>query len=103
MTRGVVYALWCELCDKVYVGQTGQRLGDRFVQHLRSVRRNDGQPVSRHFNAPCHRGDVSHLQVFGLAAATPASNRLNVESRLINKLGTLFPGGLNTRSDISRR
>ena len=102
VTRGVVYAIRCRQCNLMYVGQTGRRLADRFAQHLRSIRLADGQPVARHFNEPCHGGDVSHLQVFGLAlAASTVSHRLNIESRLIYKLGTLTPGGLNTRHDIS--
>ena len=84
-----------------YVGQTGQRLADRFAQHLRSIRLDDGKPVARHFNTPRHGGDVSYLQVFGLASvAGSAALRINVESRLIYKLGTLSPGGLNTRHDV---
>ena len=100
-TRGVVYAIRCKRCDLLYVGQTGQRLADRFAQHLRSIRRDDGQPVSRHFNSPIHKGDVRDLTICGLAlVVAPTSARIRVESSLISKLGTLTPHVLNTRQDI---
>ena len=28
-------------CKKLYIGETGRRLGDRFQEHLRDVERND--------------------------------------------------------------
>ena len=100
-TRGVVYAIRCRLCDLLYVGQTGQRLADRFAQHLRSIRRDDGQPVSRHFNTPRHGGATVDLELCGLAlVTTSAPRRITVESMLIHKLGTLVPSGLNTRLDV---
>ena len=34
---GVVYVITCQHCYKLYIGETGQRLADRFGEHLRSV------------------------------------------------------------------
>ena len=45
------------LFNKLYIGETGRRLGDRFREHLRDVERNDkdaSKPVARHFNLPYH-------------------------------------------------
>ena len=28
-------------CKKLYIGETGRRLGDRFQEHIRDVERND--------------------------------------------------------------
>ena len=36
--RAVVPATWCRTCSKIYIGETGRRLGDRFRKHLRSTR-----------------------------------------------------------------
>ena len=42
-------------CCKLYIGETGRRLSDRFAEHLRSVRNNAvDKPVSRHFNSVNH-------------------------------------------------
>ena len=99
ITKNVIYAIKCSHCGMAYVGQTGQRLGDRFVQHLRSVSRNDGQPVARHFNTVGH--NKTHMRLFGLATSLEStSDRLNLETRLIHKLGTLFPNGMNSRHDV---
>ena len=38
---------------KIYIGETGRRLDDRFREHLRDVERNDkdaSKSVARHFN-----------------------------------------------------
>ena len=45
------------LCKKIYKGETGRRLADRFRQHLRDLEKNDPaapKPVARHFNLPSH-------------------------------------------------
>ena len=49
----VVYLIKCRTCNKVYIGETGRRLGDRFREHLRSTRQtNTDLPVGRHFASP---------------------------------------------------
>ncbi|PFX34490.1 Testis-specific serine/threonine-protein kinase 3 [Stylophora pistillata] len=60
-------------CNKIYIGETGRRLGDRFREHLRDVERNDkdaSKPVAKHFNIPKHSkqhmafcGHSSHLGI----------------------------------------
>ena len=55
-------------CKKLYIGETGRRLGDRFQEHLRDVERNDkdaSKPVARHFNLPNH--SKQHVAVCGLS------------------------------------
>ena len=52
-SANVIYCIKCTLCKKIYIGETGRRLGDRFREHLRDVERNDkdaSKPVARHFN-----------------------------------------------------
>ena len=45
----------CSKCCKLYIGEMGRRLSDRFAENLRSVRNNDAdKPVARHFNAVNH-------------------------------------------------
>ena len=49
--------LTCTLCNKLYIGETGRQLGDRFREHLCDVEKNDkdaSKPVAHHFNLPNH-------------------------------------------------
>ena len=54
-SANVIYCITCTLCNKLYIGETGRRLGDRFGEHLCDVEKNDkdaSKPVARHFNLP---------------------------------------------------
>ena len=54
-SANVIYCITYTLCKKVYIGETGRRLGDRFREHLRDVEKDDknaSKPVARHFNLP---------------------------------------------------
>ena len=56
-STNVIYGITCTLCKKLYIGETGRRLGDRFREHLRDVEKDDknaSKPVARHFNLPSH-------------------------------------------------
>ena len=58
----IIYCISCSKCCKLYIGETGRRLSDRFTEHLRSVRNNDvDKPVARHFNAANH--SISDIKV----------------------------------------
>ena len=51
------WAAHCTLCKKIYIGETGRRLADRFRERLRDIEKNDtdaSKPVARHFNLPNH-------------------------------------------------
>ena len=73
-----------------------QRLGDRFAQHLRSIRNNtSGSPVAEHFNLPGHT--LQHVKVCGLYKATTFRDRKSMEMRYIFGLKTIKPNGLNIR------
>ena len=52
--ENVVYILQCALCDKIYVGQTGQRLRARFNSHKNSIDNRPKLAVGQHFNEPGH-------------------------------------------------
>ena len=45
-SANVIYCITCRLCNKLYIGETGRRLGDRFREHLRDVEKNDKLHVS---------------------------------------------------------
>ena len=52
-----IYCITCTLCKKLYIGETGRRLGDRSREHLCDVEKDDkdaSKPVTRNFNLPNH-------------------------------------------------
>ena len=84
-------------CCKLYIGETGRRLSDRFAEHLRSVRNNDvDKPVARHFNAANH--SISDMKICAISPISGGNDiRKRHEKRLIFKIGTIHPHGLNER------
>ena len=95
-SQNIIYIIRCTNCNKLYIGESKRRLGDRIVEHLRSVKNNSvGFPVAHHFNPPSSC-NLSHFSVCGALYATGNDrDRLVAEHRLIFQLGTLQPKGLN--------
>eukprot|EP00061_Rhincodon_typus_P000291 g11178.t1 len=88
----LVDCIRCSRCGLLYIGETKQRLGDRFVEHLHSVRDEQQHlPVVKHFNSPS-MGDMSILVL--LQCHNDATRKLE-EQHLIFRLGSLQPDGLN--------
>ena len=89
----VIYCVTCTYCNKLYIGETGRRLGDRFREHLRDVERNDkdaSKPVARHFNLPNH--SKQHMAVCGLSLHLGSSeSRKTLEQNLSSKSAPLIP------------
>ena len=44
-SANVIYCITCTLCKKLYIGETGRRLGDRFREHLCDVEKDASKPV----------------------------------------------------------
>ena len=92
----VVYVIKCRTCSKVYIRETGRRLGDRFREHLRSTRQsNTDLPVGRHCALPGHASTDMLVSVIH-SGFRDTQNRRLFEARMIFKHKTLHPGGLNT-------
>ena len=54
-SANVIYCIACTYWKKLYIGETGRRLGEWFRYHLRDEERNDrdaSKPVVWHFNLP---------------------------------------------------
>ena len=85
--------------QKVIIGETGRRLGDRFREHLRDVEKDDknaSKPVARHFNLPNH--SMQHMTVCGLSLHQGnTESRKTLEQKFIFQIGTLNPDGINER------
>ena len=98
-SANVIYCITCTLCKKLYIGETGRRLGDRFREHLRSVEKDDkdaSKPVARHFNLPNHSKEHMSICSLSLHKGTTHSCK-NLEQRFIFQIGTLNPHGINLR------
>ena len=57
ISANLIYCITCTLCKKIYIGETGRRLGDRSANTLGMCKINDidaSKPVARHFNLPNH-------------------------------------------------
>ena len=98
-TSNIIYCITCTLCNKLYIGESGRKLGDRFREHLLDVKnkRSDlSKPVARHFNLPGHSHE--HMEICGIYLHLGNNEtRKRTEQRLIFKLGTLAPNGINER------
>ena len=81
----------------LYIGETGGCLRTRFGEHRRAVTSNDAnQPVARHFNNDSHC--VSDMKIRALCPISGSNDsRKRHEMRLISKLGTIHPLGINER------
>ena len=102
-SRNVIYCIRCNACNQLYIGETGRRLGDRFREHLLDVKNNSqdvSKPVARHFNQPGH--SHNNMKIFGLSLHQGnTESRKCTEQRLIFKIGTLSPAGINERFSFS--
>ena len=99
-SANVIYCIQCTLCKKIYIGETGRRLGDRCREHLRDVERNDkdlsSKPVARYFNLLNHF--TQNTAICGLSMHQGnTESRKNLEHKLIFQLASLNPHGINER------
>eukprot|EP00061_Rhincodon_typus_P000271 g11109.t1 len=91
-SANVMYCICCFRCDLLYIGETKQRLGNRFVEHLRSVcDKRQHLPVRNHFNSSSHSLDDTSILCL-LQYHNDTTQRLE-EQHLIFRLGTLQPNG----------
>ena len=94
-SKGVVYAARCKKHLKLYVGQTGERLSDRFSKHRYDIKnRPDNTELAAHFHENHSIDD--DLDVIILQSNLLNQNeRIHHEDRWICRLQTLQPNGIN--------
>ena len=102
-SNNVIYCISCALCNKLYIGETGRRLGDRFREHQLDVNNNSknvSKPVARHLYLPDH--SVNHMTVSGVSLHYDTTDsRKRKEQSLIFEIGTITPNGTNERFSFS--
>ena len=81
-------------CCKLYIGETGRCLPDRFAEHFRSVRNNDvDMPIARHFNAANH--SISDMKICAISPISGGNDsRKRHKKCLIFKSEPFTPTGL---------
>eukprot|EP00061_Rhincodon_typus_P012245 g37859.t1 len=89
----LVYCIHCSRRGFLYISETKRRLGDRFVEHLRSVRdKRQHLIVANYFNSLSHcLGDMS---ILGLLQCHNDTIHKLEEQHLIFHLASLQPNGL---------
>ena len=98
----VVYAIVCLKCSSIYVGETRRKLSERFREHLSDVRRGSNtSDVAIHFNSNNH--DMDDISVLCVATIVDTQRRRLHEAKLINRLGTLYPMGMNREEDSNHK
>lgn len=93
-----IYLIYCHKCNIQYVGETRNTLATRMWQHRHNItnKKETQTRLVQHFITH----GVQSLRVMGLQCNTSWShtNRKNIEKQWINKLGSLFPMGLNEQA-----
>ena len=92
-STNVIYCITRTYCDKLYISETGRRLGDRFREYLSDVERNDkdaSKSVASHFNLPNHW--TKHIAVCGLSLRLGSSESPKHDNKnLSSKSALLIP------------
>ena len=102
ISQNVIYCITCTQCEKIYIGETGRRLADRFCEHLRDAKKNGSTSVARHFNLPDHSHHNMTVCGVSLYHGNKESRRW-LEGKFILQLGALQPEGINERLPFSFR
>ena len=97
-SQNVIYAIQCNICRKLYIGQTNKCLHLRITNHRTAARRNTNWPIYRHFTQPKHDFDRDHRVI--ILESTRKDQLLEKEKEWIRKLDTTLPNGLNSQWSI---
>ena len=72
-------------------------LDTRFKEHLADIKHHRDKPVANHFNQAGHSIHTIRVKGLWLLFTDKASDRKEMESHLIDKLGSRRPGGINEK------
>lgn len=110
LSTPAVYVIECKTCAIRYVGQTGNSVHERLVQHRSDIRLKKPTPVAEHFNnSTCGGVDsltitpvelIPRQTVGGLLPMKEVLARMEREQFWIAKLNTKTPHGLNKKNEL---
>ena len=90
----LIYCISCGCCLVIYIGETRRTLKERFGEDLRSINKSaPGFPVAEHFRYNGHT--AADALVRGSELCDGSKQWKKQEMRLIFRLGTCQPRGLN--------
>ena len=95
----VIYCITCTYCKKLYIDERGRRLGDRFREHLRDVKRDDrdaSKPVARHFNLPNY-SSAPYASLWAFPTSRQFGKPKNSRTKTFVQISTLNPHGISER------
>ncbi len=99
-SKNLVYVITCLQCGQLYIGETKRLLAERFREHRRDVEKKSRTSlVALHFNRAGH--SVDDMTVGVMATCNSDAQRKALEMRLITKLGTIDPRGMNIDVDYN--
>jgi len=94
LSSGLIYCISCRRCPAIYIGETGCTRRERFGEHLRNINKNaPGFPVAEHFSSNGHTAADALVRRIKLCDGN--KQRKRQEMRLVFRLGTCQPRGLN--------
>ena len=98
-TENVIYLISCKRCGVQYVGETGQKLRNRFNNHRNRLRQLSNLYLYQHFTSDGHsEEDIDILPIEEVTCASSISiraKRLEREDYWCRELCTVYPYGLN--------
>lgn len=95
-SKNVIYAIRCQKCLKLYIGETGRKIKQRINEHMSKIRKNNlVNSVSRHFNQKGHSLHDFEWVVLGSPFVQGKYFRRRLECSLILSFDTFSPKGLN--------
>jgi hypothetical protein len=90
--KSVIYAIECQMCNVLYIGQTRSAIKTRLSAHLSNIRKMKNTSISRHFNAHDHIV-MRDLKISLLDHIKPSNSGLNIrEAAWIHTLNTIAEG-----------
>ena len=81
----------------IYIGETGRTLDERFSEHLADICHHRDTSVAHHFNQADHTIHHVRVKCLWLMFSDLERDRKDMESHLIDKLGTRAPHGINEK------
>ena len=92
--EGIIYAIKCNTCSQLYIGQSGRNLTTRIGEHIRDItKQKSNSSVAAHFNKHAYAKLNFECQI--LEYEKDKFTRLIKEGIWIDLLKTTFPEGLN--------
>ena len=100
-SQEVVYAITCQVCGQIYIGETGRALCERFRQHRREVineldkpsNNNKFKPVTQHFTS---NGHTEHDMLVGaICHVSSKKDRFTREQQIIAQVGAYRGEAMN--------